>query len=111
MADWVEPLVIAALAVGTWVFRTRPGGARIAAAALPTAALVALFVFASVSGSHPTHAELLLFVAGALVAATASWLGARLAFDHRRVVLGLYGLAVGLLWFGETIAVVLLNWG
>ena len=110
MTDWAEPLVLAALAVGTWLFRTRPGLAPLAAAALPTAALVALFVFAAVSGSHPTHTELLLFVLGALVAATASWLGARLAFDRRRIVLGLYGLAVGLLWFGETIAVVLLNW-
>jgi hypothetical protein len=86
------------------------------AAALPTASLVVLFALAAVSSPtvhRASHAGVLLAGLGCLIAAASAWTGMRFALELRsgwRVPLTLYGLAVGLFFLGETIAVILLNW-
>jgi high-affinity Fe2+/Pb2+ permease len=75
-----------------------------------------LFTLAALSSPTPhraSHAGIALLTVGCLSAATLSWTGMRFAAEAHsrwRVPLMLYGLAVGLFFLGETVAVVLLNW-
>jgi hypothetical protein len=89
--------------------------------ALPLLALAALVTIAVRSGSHPTHGTLVLFLFAGIGLAGISWLGARLALvGFRRAASRpgaiaaaaglLLSVGISLLWFGETIAVLLLNW-
>jgi hypothetical protein len=122
--SWPDPLLPVVIGAGVSgrrfrLHRPRPEG--LLALTLPTAALVALVAFAVLSGTDPSHGELSLFALLALTAAAASWVGARLglaaavgaAGAGARVgwlLVAAFGLGVGLLWFGETIAVIVLNW-
>ena len=94
----------------------RPSPSGVGAFGLPTIALVVLFVLAGLSSPHAhraSHAGVALADAGCLAAAVLAWTGMRLAGGLQsgyRIPLVLYGLAVGLFFGGEAIAVTVLNW-
>ena len=106
-----------AYAVSVWLRRGhRPTLDGVLALALPTTALVALFVLAGLSSPHAhraSHAGIALADIGCLAAAAVSWAGADRALRLRsryRIPLVIYGFAVGLFFVGEAIAVTILNW-
>jgi hypothetical protein len=95
--------------------------ARAAALLLPPMTLAALIAIAVLTGSTATHPQLVLFVLLALAAAALCGLGARCgagitggsASSRSRIGWGIVsalGASIGLLWIGEAIAVVVLNW-
>jgi hypothetical protein len=104
-------------AAGAWRRRgRRPSANGVLAFMLPTIALVSLFVLAGLSSPHAhraSHAGVTLADAGCLAAAAVSWAGvhrARRLASKYRVPLVIYGLAIGLFFLGEAIAVTVLNW-
>src|SRR4030081_3323103 len=90
----------------------RPSTTGLAALALPTVALVVLFVLAGLSSPHghrASHAGVALAEVGCLAASAIAWTGMRLASSLRsiyRVPLVIYGLVIGLFFAGEAIAVI-----
>ena len=73
----------------------------------------ALAAVSSPKAHRASHGGVLLAGLGCLIAAASAWIGMRIALELRslwRLPLTLYGLAVGLFFFGEAIAVILLNW-
>ena len=117
---WVRvgiDVAIVAIAVGARLRAGQlPSTAGVGAVALPTLALVVLFVLAGLSSPHAhraSHAGIALADVGSLAAATLAWTGMRLAQSLRssyRMPLVIYGLAIGLFFGGEAIAVTVLNW-
>lgn len=103
-------------AVVTWVRRATVRLDGVLAFMLPTISLVGLFVLVGLSSPHAhraSHAGVALADAGSLAAAAVSWIGADRARRLRskyRVPLVMYGLAFGLFFVGEAIAVTVLNW-
>ena len=110
-------MVLFAFAATAWRHRgRRPSDNGILAFTLPTIAIVALFVLAGLSSSHAhraSHAGIALADAGCFAAAALSWIGMERAGrlqSKYRIPLVVYGLGIGLFFFGEAIAVTLLNW-
>jgi hypothetical protein len=116
---WVRlglDVVMFAFAVGSWLRSGhRPSADGVLAFVLPTLALVTLFVLAGLSSPHghrASHAGVALADAGCASAAALSWAGAHRArrlSSKYRVPLVVYGLAIGLFFVGEAIAVTILN--
>jgi hypothetical protein len=116
---WVRlgiDVALVAFAVGVRIRAgRRPSAAGVGAVALPTVALVVLFVLAGLSSPHghrASHAGVALAAVGCLAAASVAWTGMRLAGSLRsiyRVPLVIYGLVIGLFFGGEAIAVIILN--
>jgi hypothetical protein len=106
------------LAFAIWTRRrTRngPSATGVLALALPTVSLAVLFVLAGLSSPHVHRASpagVGLADGGCIAAGALCWMGARLALRLRsiwRLLLVGYGIAVGLFFVGEAIAVAVLN--
>lgn len=117
--QWVRlgvDLALLGLAIAARVRAGRlPSAAGATAAGLPTLSLVVLFVIAGLSSPHAHRASpsgIALADGGCAAAAALSWTGARVSLQLRsiwRVPLLLYGAGIGLFFFGEAIAVTVLN--